>query len=332
MGDGSDKFAALLKSVDAQTSPAKEVIIVIPYEANCSTVLSDWINTPLPGGGEKRLIRSKKGMISQRLVGIEAASGENLLILDDDLEFEPNLVESLDTFKTANDLDCVLPFCGKATPDSITKFPLRQLVIRGFTGLFFTSKKESSYIDVVTCTAGHKVFTSCRFLEYCYKVQTGCFQIFYINANVAKNIHFEEDLYLEQGTLFQYAAYDDMTFFYKAFLKGYNTGYALRCYYTHLDASAGHKARTNIEAKCIRHYSTARARLIFWYKYVLNGKKIAANGRPYFTKFEAILGALYGFTNYSILAIIVCIAPQYWSAIYALFKGYYDAINVIRRH
>lgn len=198
--------------------------------------------------------------------------------------------------------------------------------LRGrFTGQMLTGYSQSKYLDVLTYTAGHKVYVNSNKLDECYLCTTACFQCFFIKTDLAKAAHYEEELWLQEGSLTSYAAFDEPVFFSKLNLLGLRMAYALRVRYQHLDAGVGRKATNKIEAKKIRYFSIARNRTIYWYKYIYTtaptlGKKLLA-----------LLGGLYGLTNYAVLTILINLRPKHILSLSALFKGYKEALGYIYR-
>ena len=260
--------------------------------------------------------------------GIIESNSEYSLICDDDIQFAPNMVEELYKYLIQNNLNCCLPMEGvddKWGTDRLNlRYPLSTRLRGRFTGQMLTGYGHSKYLDVLTYTAGHKVYVNSNELDKCYLCTTACFQCFFIKTDLAKAAHYEEELWLQEGSLTSYAAYDEPVFFSKLNLLGLRMAYALRVRYKHLDAGVGRKATNKIEAKKIRYFSIARNRTIYWYKYIYTtaptfGKKILA-----------LLGGLYGLTNYALLTILINLRPRHFRSLSALFKGYKEALEYIK--
>ena len=161
LGNSGEKYSRLLRSIERQTIKPEEIIVVIPEGYSLDYQL-----------GNERIIQCKKGMVTQRAVGINAAKSEYILVMDDDLEFENDMVEGLYSYLIENHLDCCLPMQGK-TPkqDEKTidlKYPISVRIRNGFTGQMLTSRRKSEYLDVLTLTAGHKVYINSNNLDKCY--------------------------------------------------------------------------------------------------------------------------------------------------------------------
>ena len=317
LGNSGEKYHRLLQSIAKQTVKPEEVIVAIPDGYDLDYQL-----------GNEKIVRCKKGMVTQRAMGIDSATSEYILVVDDDLEFENDMVEKLYDYLVKNNLDCCLPMQGESmSPEETTinlKYPLKTRLRCGFTGQMLTSRRKSEYLDVLTVTAGHKVYVNSNSLDYCYLCTTACFQCFFIKTEIAKSAHFENETWLQEGRLTSYSAYDEPVFFSKLNKNGLRMAYALRVRYRHLDAQAGHTTKSKLESKRIRYYSIARNRTVYWYRFIWK----YADG--FTMRIKALMGGIYGIFNYALLTFIINCHPKYWSAIGALFMGYKDAIRLIR--
>ena len=66
LGQGGSKYEALVQSINRQTILPREVVIVIP----------DGYSVPEVHAMNERIVRSEKGMVIQRIVGMEEARSE----------------------------------------------------------------------------------------------------------------------------------------------------------------------------------------------------------------------------------------------------------------
>ena len=317
LGNTGEKYLQMLRAIERQTVKPCEVVVVIPEGYMLDHQL-----------GNERIICSEKGMVTQRAVGIMEAKGEYLLVLDDDLDFPPNFAEQLHAHLQSQKLDCVLAFGGGGTPTSGTaasekpspRKKIHKCIKRvhvAFTGQAFYSRRKSKWFDTITSTGGHRTYVECE-KGLC---QTGAFACFFIKADKAKEVHFEEETWLEKGSISNYAAYDDAVFYYKLFLHGGKIAYTHNTNFMHLDAAAGRPAQDRLTAKRIRLYTIARNRTIFWYQHIWSNHRNLRN----------LIGGIYGIVNYALYNLVINLRPKYWSAIGALCKGYYDAFHYIRQ-
>lgn len=319
LGNSGEPYKRLLQSIANQTIEPEEIIVVIPdgYELDFQL-------------GNERVVRCEKGMVTQRAVGIKEASSDYILVVDDDLEFDDDMVERLYLYMVENKLDCCLPMQGDPVGNEEKtinlKYPLSIRLRNGFTGQMFTSRRKSEYLDVLTRTAGHKVYINSNSLDHCYRCTTGAFACFFIKTTIAKLARFEDEIWLEQGRLTSYSAYDEPVFFSKLNKLGLQMAYAMRVRFKHLDAKAGHHTKSKLEKKSIRYYSIARNRSIYWYKFIWKYSEGITE------KCKSLFGGLYGFLNYTMLSITVSCRPKYWDSIKALFMGYKDAYFFIKNN
>ena len=305
LGNTGEKYRRTLDAIVAQTIPPIEVIVAIPngYELDHRI-------------GYEKIVRSSKGMVGQRAAGIAAATGDYLLVVDDDIDFPPDFVEKLFTCMQERKLDCVLTHGnGTAVPKHHSMSKARQF--RGaFTGQFFFSKRESPFFDTITSTGGHRTYVN-HPEGLC---QTGAGGCCFVKAEMAREAQFEEETWLDHGILYQYSSYEDAVFYYKLYLQGGRIAYTQTTDFTHLDAAAGRKARSRIESKRIRLYTIARNRTIFWYRLIWSNHRSLHN----------LVGGIYGIVNYAVYNIFANIHPKNWPAIGALMQGYRDAFRFIR--
>lgn len=317
LGDAGLKYKALLDSIAKQTIQPEEVIVAIPEGCELDYML-----------GTERVIYMKKGMVSQRAEGILAANSDYILVVDDDVEFGPAMIQELYNYMAANNLNCCLPMEGvNNNLDANTinlKYPLATRIRSGFTGQMFTSRRKSKYLDILTLAAGHKVYINSNNLDTCYLCTTACFQCFFIETKWAKAAHYEEETWLEEGSYTSYSGYDEPVFFSKLNKHGLRMAYALRTRYRHLDAGAGHKTKSKLEDKSLRYFSIARNRTVYWYRFIYLYQT------SWFNKIRALFWGLYSFVNWTSWTIIINCHPKYFKSLKYMCLGYKEAFALIR--
>ena len=313
LGNAGEKYRCMLDAIEHQTIHPREVIVVLPHGYAPDHLL-----------GTEQIVYSDKGMVAQRAAGIAHANGEYLLILDDDLDFPPDFAEKL--FQALNDknLDCVLAFGGWRSSDKPSTITWKQRLkscakhVRGaFTGQYFYSHRKSKYFDTIASTGGHRTYVN-HPEGLC---QTGAGACCLIKASIAKTARLQDEVWLDQGSISMYAAFEDSSFYYKVFLAGGRIAYTSLTDFAHMDAASSHKSKDPLASKRTRVFSIARNRTIFWYRHVWSNHK----------NLRTLAGGIYGIVNYAIYSIAANIVPRYWPAIAALFKGYSEAFALIKK-
>lgn len=84
-GKAGEKYARLLASIDMLDPQPLEIIVVLP----------EGYAVPKETLGKERIYFSPKGMVVQRLFGVEKCKTQYALIVDDDIAFEADFVSKL---------------------------------------------------------------------------------------------------------------------------------------------------------------------------------------------------------------------------------------------
>lgn len=247
-GMAGEKYKKLLDSIAALIPNPMEVIVVLPIG----------FREPKEQLGYEKFYYAPKGMVSQRLYGIEQCKTEYALICDDDVCFNSNFVEMLHDPISAGICD-------------ISAGPLLS---------FLPQKGINSLVDMVLGAACPTILhknTYCTILRtsgYSYnrKIDTKKHKFleteslpwtcFYAKVDALKKIHLEEETWLDSHG---YAALDDQTMFYKAKLLGIRTVVVTDAIYQHLDAKT---STTNNKEDAL--YSGSFNRIVFWHRFILS--------------------------------------------------------------
>ena len=186
LGNTGEKYLRMLQAVEYQTVKPREIVVVIPEGYTLDHQI-----------GNERVIYSKKGMVTQRAVGIMEAKGDYLLVLDDDLDFPTDFAEKMYNYLQSKQLDCVLAFGNGGVTENGTaqkkisfknklKLSIKRLRL-AFTGQAFYSRRRSQWFDTIASTGGHRTYLN----NEDGLCQTGCCQCFFIESDKAKLVHFE---------------------------------------------------------------------------------------------------------------------------------------------
>lgn len=121
LGKGGEKYHRLLQSIDQQTIKPQEVVVVLPVG----------YNPPQEKLGYERFEYSEKGMVKQRIYSINKAETPYILLLDDDVDFEPKYVEKIFKTMIKAKAKCCIPIMHD---DSLRPSLLRR-IIESFIGI-----------------------------------------------------------------------------------------------------------------------------------------------------------------------------------------------------
>lgn len=230
LGTAGEKFDALMRSIAALDSPPEEVLIVLPEGYSLPNTLVE----------NARVIRSQKGMVAQRTIAIDEIQTPYLMLLDDDLEFEPDFTDRLYEQLKRYDADLcspklVTPYTQQTNTQTVT--PPQQSrklnnLLRWCIGVSWFETMEDGFILKVANTGGFIMNAKPNAPEPMY-CQSGYGAIVFGKTSKCKAIHFEDELWVENTT---YALMEDQIFYYKAHLQGNKIVYAPDVELIHLDA------------------------------------------------------------------------------------------------
>lgn len=300
LGKGGEKYQRLLNSIKNQTVHPKEVVVVLP----------EGYDKPKERLGYERFEYSKKGMVQQRVFAIADVQTPYILLLDDDVEFEPTYIEKLFyTMQKAN-AQCCIPIL----KDNSQKTSFIKRVINNFIGCEVHKDTKDNFFMKINMCGGFVVNTNLHF-DVQYYSQTGHGSNCFIESKALKNIHFENEQWLEDSV---YALPDDQVMFYKIYLTGYKIAVCPDVYFCHLDA-----ASTNDGQRQLR-ITQAKASnfLIFWYRFIYL-KRFG------FSKFKSLLCIIHRLFWECLLYILKC---HNFKAVLYVKRGVQYGLNYIRNY
>lgn len=246
LGKGGNKYSKLLKSIKLQTVKPVEVVVVLPYG----------YSEPNEKLGYERFCFYEKGMIMQRVFAINDAKTPYILLLDDDVEFEPQFVEKLYQTMTSANADCCI---AKMKNDAESASKIKRKIFHLIGSTVYKNTHDQFFYKINLC-GGFIVNTGYNPTKPVYS-QTGHGSHCFAKTAALKDIHFEDELWLEASG---YPLPEDQVMFYKLYLKGYKISVCLNTYFCHLDAASTNDGR--------RYLKIAQAKagnfMIFWYRFI----------------------------------------------------------------
>ena len=244
-GKAGEKYAKLLDSIDHLVPRPKEVIVVLP----------EGYNLPPERLGWETFCFSPKGMVIQRLYGIQMCKTPYALISDDDIAFKPDFVRQL--YQPLRD-----GAFGISAGPLLEFFPSRgsQALSWALGGAALPARKNSKYYVSLLRTTG---FVYNRNIDLTkttiYESKSAAWTCFFADIQKLRSIHFEDELWLDK---LGYSAHDDTAMFYKAWLRGIKTAIVSTAVYQHLDGKTSTKGRS-IQVKKAMGFT----RFVLWHRF-----------------------------------------------------------------
>lgn len=245
LGTSGDKYIKLLDSIKKLNIQPKEVLIVIPHG----------YEIPKYSIGIERIVRSNKGMLLQRIVGYEEAKSEYVLLLDDDIEFEPSMIEKLSKPILENKASITFPIYQELLPPK----DIRCLISAFTLGAVPRFKKDDRFVKILP-SGGYSYNSKLeQSNEYLYSESAPGMCVF-AKTDVLKSINLRDEMWIE---IPRYALRDDTILVYKSFLQGYKSIGIRNIGINHLDAGSSENNR-NIKAA----YANGFNHILFWKRFV----------------------------------------------------------------
>ena len=246
LGQAGEKYQRMLGCIENLRIKPNEVLVVIPN------------GFPLPKErlGFEQFIRSDKGMVRQRCVGGHAAKSKYILFLDDDLEFDSDFVDQLAEPIERGVADISFAWLPELLPQR--KHIINSAIAGSAVPMLFN--KQHNYLRILR-SGGYAYNKDLkRDNGRYYYAQTAPGACFLIKKNDFKEIHFEDELWLEANG---YAMGEDQVFFYKAYCYGYKAMCVPSVRFVHLDASTS--TGGNFERVA---FGAGWFKYIFWKRYI----------------------------------------------------------------
>ena len=245
LGKSGDMFVRMIQSLKEQTVPAAQILV---YIANGYAVP--------PQIADERYITCPKGMATQRALPFTEATGEYLLLCDDDILFEPDSVRKLFDALLERQADCISP---NVFPNH--EMPLKAKLINiAFYGTYPSVSKKWAF----------RIRRS-SYYSYCNRpvdvmpAQSCAGPCILMKKSVNDALHYQDEVWLDQVP---YTSGQDQVFAYKL----YRYGYKMLIHYTsgveHLDAQTGH-----VKNPELADYNKRLLRYVIWYRTIYEPDK-----------------------------------------------------------
>lgn len=295
LGTAGNKYQQLLDSISQQAIQPKEILV---YIAENYPIPKETIN-------RERYITVPKGMVAQRALPFKEITTEYCLFLDDDVYLPPNAVSILYNTLIKHQADVISP----------ALFFHKYRFISFITGNSFPHRNtQKGYLILPTGGFSFNENTEIKVKES----QSNAGPCFFCKKETMLNIHFEEELWLDETG---YALWDDQTMFYKMYLYGYKILTTFESGIIHLDAQSSTQIPEKVN-KII--YADSRNRLIFWYKFIYSQQP------NFYRKIYVALCIIYSYCMQLIMYTYVGFKNGNTARTSSFLKGIKAAVNYIK--
>lgn len=278
-GKAGEKYRALLDSIAALEPRPREVIVVLP----------EGYALPPEHLGWETFYFSPKGMVIQRMTGIAKCRSRYALICDDDVCFGPDFVEQLYTALTAENV----AFSAGPLYSFLPKAGAQALICTVMASAPQTLFHKERYISVLRSSG----YSYNRLLDQSrtvyYESQSLPWTCFFADIKAFEQLDFEAEKWVDSHG---YAALDDQTMFYKAWLRGLKTVVVSTALYEHMDARTS--TRNNKPATL---YTSTYNRVIFWHRFIYSMQKHPVMKLYSRICFEYYIAMLFAFDLLSVI-------------------------------
>ena len=252
LGTAGKKYRRLLDSIAALDPPPKETIVVLP----------EGYQPPPERLGCEKFFFSQKGMVTQRMAGINHCTTDYALLCDDDVCFSPDFVEKL--------YEPIRRGLGSFSAGPLYSF-LPQGVLRSIKstitgGAAPTLFHRDRYVTVLN-TTGYAYNRHLNQKRKYYESQSLAGTCFFADVKEMESLDMLSEYWVDEHG---YAALEDQVLFYKAWLRGKKAIVVADAVYQHMDAQTS--TRNN---KPTVLYSSRFNRVVFWKRFLYEQKKSA---------------------------------------------------------
>lgn len=308
IGKAGEKYQKLLTSIENLVPRPIEVLVVLPegYEIPKERI----------GKGLKEtFIYCKKGMVEQRIFGIENAKGDYLLICDDDVAFEKNFVEKL-----YRPIEKGIAKISAAPLFSFLPQPgIRSIYNNISSSAVETIFNKDKYVHILKSSGWSYNRNIDTNNEKYYETESLPWTCFFAEKKALEHIDFRDEIWLDK---YGYASMDDQTMFYKAYLMGVKSVVVSNVHYEHMDAMTSRKENNKTPDKVF--FASGFNRMIFWHRFIYSTGGIIC-------KIESILSFLYYILFNTIYLLLKGIKnKEFLTRNKLIYKGYIEAIKYIK--
>lgn len=270
LGKAGEKYQRLLTSIENLEPRPSEVLVVLPE----GYILP---KERIGSGLRETFIYCKKGMVEQRLVGIEKAKGKYLLICDDDVMFDKDFVQKL--YKPI--YQGLAKISAAPLISFLPKPGLRSIYNNISSSAVSTIFNKKKYVHVLKSSGWSYNRNIDLKNEIYYETESLPWTCFFAEKKALDLIKLRDEIWLDK---YGYASMDDQTMFYKAYLMGIKSVVVSNASYEHMDAMTSRMENNKIKESVF--FASGFNRFVFWHRFIYSDGSIVE-------KFISILSFIY---------------------------------------
>ena len=266
LGTSGEKFVRELESIKQQTVQPEKVVIYI----------AEGYPRPEYTIGKEEYVWVKKGMMRQRVLRYDEIDSPLILLLDDDVELEPDSAEKMIEALANNNLDCLA-----AVTFRNYKIPFKKKFYIALTNLVFPHWSDTW--SVIIHSNGSFSYNN-HPVKDVYLSQSASGPAALWRKQTFLNLHLEDELWLDN---LRFAFGEDVLMFNKLYKNGFRLGAHYSCGIKHLNAQSSSAA---FKGNKQRFHTRSLASFLIWYRTCYN-----LNALPWWRKVWAVISYVVKF-------------------------------------
>ena len=301
LGTSGEKFVRELESIKRQTVQPEKVIIYI----------AEGYPRPEYTIGKEEYVWVKKGMMRQRVLRYDEIDSPLIMLLDDDVELEPDSAEKMIEALVKNNLDCLA-----AVTFRNYKIPVAKKFYIALTNMIFPH--WSDIWSVIIHSNGSFSYNN-HPVKDVYLSQSASGPAALWRKQVFLNLRLEDELWLDN---LRFAFGEDVLMFNKLYKNGFRLGAHYSCGIRHLNAQSSSRAFKGNEQ---RFHTRSMASFLIWYRTCYN-----LDSLPWWRKVWAVISYVIKFLWLFFIHLVSSVHFRSFRVVSNYVLGVIDGLKMIK--
>lgn len=301
LGTSGEKFVRELESIKRQTVQPEKVIIYI----------AEGYARPEYTIGKEEYVWVKKGMMRQRVLRYDEIDSPLIMLLDDDVELEPDSAEKMIEALAKNNLDCLA-----AVTFRNYKIPVAKKFYIALTNMVFPH--WSDIWSVIIHSNGSFSYNN-HPVKDVYLSQSASGPAALWRKQVFLNLRLEDELWLDN---LRFAFGEDVLMFNKLYKNGFRLGAHYSCGIRHLNAQSSSRAFKDNKQ---RFHTRSMASFLIWYRTCYN-----LDSLPWWRKVWAVISYVIKFLWLFFIHLVSSVHFRSFRVVSNYVLGVIDGLKMIK--